>query len=406
MALRRLASGLAGPLARLPGAPSALPCLSILAASAHDISVSRMGTWVDPWSTRAPDEEHPDEQTVFEHNQPKVWYGKQGDAKKGLADDTREHPFRGLMAGVCGIDDEIGTVWWAYDLTGGQIENNLQNAMLSDETKTEMYLRHVEDPDTWSVEKLAEEYRIRQQRVMAIIALKEMEHEMYYSDKEEEEQQQHVPEASRSTPSPTETEQHHAGEGTSEVAQATEASTTEQVGETDKARKKRWLEFCEWLERDVYNCTAKRGSGERHVLNMPTYPKFEAVKLEDAHKYDEWEISHVNHEMVDRQDKAMIKEFKERLLMNMGKIGTSLKKESRKPLFTSPPKKPMPILVTPIGRKYEDPYVAAPDGVKRKLTKDELLFWRRKNREAVQKRWKARRANSKEQSNDHEESNT
>lgn len=110
-------------------------------------SQRRAGTWVDPWSTRDEREEHPDENTVYEHNLPKMWYGKVGDPKKGLADDTRESPFRGLMAGVSGIDVETGTVWWAYDFTGGQIENNLQNAMLSNDTKTQIYLRHIEDPE-------------------------------------------------------------------------------------------------------------------------------------------------------------------------------------------------------------------------------------------------------------------
>lgn len=44
------------------------------------------------------------------------------------------------------------------------------------------------------------------------------------------------------------------------------------------------------------------------------------VGLEDADKHHEWEISRINHEMAERQEMAMVKEFRERLLLNMGKV--------------------------------------------------------------------------------------
>ena len=150
MALRRfvVANGWVMSATKSPDAFFALPCAFLSPFRAADQSQRCMGTWIDPWSTRDERSEHPDEETVYQHNSPKMWYGKIGDEKKGLADDTRHSPFRGVMAGVCGTDVETGTVWWAYDFTGGQIENNMQNAMLSNDTKTQIYIRHIEDPNT------------------------------------------------------------------------------------------------------------------------------------------------------------------------------------------------------------------------------------------------------------------
>ena len=46
---------------------------------------------------------------------------------------------------------------------------------LSDYSKTEMYLRHKSDPETWTAKRLAAHYNVRQQRVLAIIALKDIQ---------------------------------------------------------------------------------------------------------------------------------------------------------------------------------------------------------------------------------------
>ena len=65
----------------------------------------------------------------------------------------------------------------------------------------------------------------------------------------------------------------------------------------------------------IATCGTSRLQTTCLVFNEP-----QEVKLEDADKYDEWEISRVNHEMAERQEKAMVKEFRERLLLNMGKV--------------------------------------------------------------------------------------
>ena len=48
---------------------------------------------------------------------------------------------------------------------------------LSDATKEEIWKRHQEDPVEWSVPRIAEHYRIRQQRAHAILWLKDVERE-------------------------------------------------------------------------------------------------------------------------------------------------------------------------------------------------------------------------------------
>lgn len=48
---------------------------------------------------------------------------------------------------------------------------------LADTTKEEIWKRHQEDPVGWSVPRIADHYRIRQQRAHAILWLKDMEKE-------------------------------------------------------------------------------------------------------------------------------------------------------------------------------------------------------------------------------------
>lgn len=62
-----------------------------------------------------------------------------------------------------------------------------------------------------------------------------------------------------------------------------------------------------------------------------------------------------------------------------------MEKGSRKSYTSSPPKKDLPLTVTPLGNDHEDPYIAEVDGSKRSLNEDEMLNWRRKNRWAVKR---------------------
>ena len=54
--------------------------------------------------------------------------------------------------------------WWLFDLSFGRKQEAYQDCRLAENVKDEMFLRHKKE--NWSVEKLAEHYRIRQQRVL------------------------------------------------------------------------------------------------------------------------------------------------------------------------------------------------------------------------------------------------
>lgn len=82
------------------------------------------------------------------------------------------HPFGDLRINFVRLNSSNLCFWWEYDFTGGVIRNNGQNALLSDDVKCKIYTQHQSDPERFSVEKLAEMYKIRRQRVMAILALK------------------------------------------------------------------------------------------------------------------------------------------------------------------------------------------------------------------------------------------
>eukprot|EP00262_Sarcandra_glabra_P016055 TRINITY_DN5092_c0_g2_i1.p1 TRINITY_DN5092_c0_g2~~TRINITY_DN5092_c0_g2_i1.p1 ORF type:complete len:374 (-),score=58.94 TRINITY_DN5092_c0_g2_i1:220-1341(-) len=56
-------------------------------------------------------------------------------------------------------------------------EPGLRGSYLKDSEKAEMYKLHKEDPETYTVERLAKDYRIMRQRVHAILWLKELEEE-------------------------------------------------------------------------------------------------------------------------------------------------------------------------------------------------------------------------------------
>lgn len=51
---------------------------------------------------------------------------------------------------------------------------------------------------------------------------------------------------------------------------------------TEAQEKKRWCNFCDWLDTEVYGATATRGSGERHHVSVPTYPKFEVARSDQC----------------------------------------------------------------------------------------------------------------------------
>lgn len=55
------------------------------------------------------------------------------------------------------------------------MEPGARGSYLKDSEKAEMYKKHKEKPEEYTIERLAKEYRIMRQRVHAILWLKELE---------------------------------------------------------------------------------------------------------------------------------------------------------------------------------------------------------------------------------------
>jgi hypothetical protein len=234
---------------------------------------------------------------------------------------------------------------WLLDATeqGHTVTHNpnIRNAHLSDRTKTQMFLMHEKDPETWDVARLAEQYRIRQQRVMAILALKKI-------------QQRHLRDGKPTFPD-------------------LEAAFEELHGSED------------------------RGSGERHFHIVPSLPKFQVVP---AHTSEE-ELAKIlppfvsDAEKAEREERELVRTFRENLRFNLGEDAPSLNRRGR---IKKPGKRPeggYGLMVIPMvnddskkahararreGRviRPERPYVASRDGTRRALNEDEEIMLRRR----------------------------
>ena len=238
---------------------------------------------------------------------------------------------------------------WLYDMTeqGHTIHNNpnIRNAHLSDRTKTKMYMMHLKDPVTWDVSRLAEQYKIRQQRVMAILALKKI-------------QQQHLSDTKKTT------------------YPHLEAAWEEIHGSED------------------------RGTGEKHVRIVPELPRFQVVSAGTTpEELDKILPKYQSPEAkAEKEEVILVKRFKDNLSYNMKETAPSLNRTGR---IRRPHKRPVGgwgLMVVPMvesnskktharakreGWRVEadEPYVAYPDGTRREVNDDEkVMFQRRKSR--------------------------
>ncbi|KAG1327324.1 putative glycerol-3-phosphate dehydrogenase (NAD(+)) 1, cytosolic [Cocos nucifera] len=75
------------------------------------------------------------------------------------------------------VDGWEGRMMETYQLLKQVREPGARAAYLKDSEKAEMYRLHKENPEVYTVERLAKDYRIMRQRVHAILWLKEMEEE-------------------------------------------------------------------------------------------------------------------------------------------------------------------------------------------------------------------------------------
>ncbi|EFN53015.1 hypothetical protein CHLNCDRAFT_137501 [Chlorella variabilis] len=281
---------------------------------------------------------------------------------------------------VLEVDEETPMINWGVDLTEGRAADPWKNALLSEEAKELMYEMHAKQG--WEVPALAEHFRIRQQRVMAIVALKEREH------------------AAR------------------------------------QAGIKLHTELAEALE-DEFGAHHVVGSGEWHHVVLPSFPNFKELTEAEAGRlaallekrvgkpFDEIEPEDMSvevtqealgppavllqvlslqgaglgagaaglgagllaaagmdkealeQELAEKEEEHLVAEFRRSLDYNLGKTGASLSRSSRK---KHPPKRPeggWGLLVQPLGKAARSgerqPYVSAPDGSQRELTADEKL---------------------------------
>ena len=128
--------------------------------------------------------------------------------------------------------------------------------------------------------------------------------------------------------------------------------------------------------------TSERGAGERHYVDVPTYPSFEVLTGEEANERTPG-LKVDPEKLAMREERELVKTFKERLDFNTGVTGASLKRESRRKHAAKRPKGGFALLVTPLGKNAKDPYVAPVDGEVRPLNDDEEVF---KNQRTIKPR--------------------
>ncbi|KAK9845483.1 hypothetical protein WJX81_007603 [Elliptochloris bilobata] len=140
-----------------------------------------------------------------------------------------------------GVDSKELAVQWGYDLIGGTVPDNEKNALLSEAAKTWIFRMHTEGG--WSSGALAKLFRVRQQRVMAIIALKQHEKD---------------------------SEARWKAEGLSKREQARHEDVADMM-------------------QHYWGAHEDMGVGERHVRLLPAFPAFEVqeVEPEDLHSTDD-----------------------------------------------------------------------------------------------------------------------
>lgn len=253
---------------------------------------------------------------------------------------------------LIGVHEEAGTLFWGVDLTDGKAKQPWKNARLSQAAKNTMYEAYKTDPEKYSPEKLADIFKIRVQRVLAIIRLK--------AEEEKE------------------------GENLSPFSK----------------------EFAGKMEA-VLKCTETIGSGEKHYVTLPSYPAYVDVKEEDViagletvlgKKAEEMQPEDITKDIAlkaigvksiedsedavaAKEEKHLVEEFKMRLDYNLGIIGKSLSRKSRRRSAPVRPKEGWSLVVNPVGKETKQKhqiYVAMPDGSQRELNEDEKLHVERK----------------------------
>lgn len=253
---------------------------------------------------------------------------------------------------VLGVDEESATVHWAVDLTEGRAPDPWKNARLMPEVKTTMYELHKSNPEKYDADVIARMFKIRKQRALAILALKELE------------------EKERAAGQPLQDE------------------------------------FADLMDYQIHGyCQEVIGSGERHVEIIPSFPNYQerdgqqvlkrleaklgkSIELIDPEKDLTPELAREVLSLTTREeaeeilarkkDALQVSNFEKKLDFNMGRTGTSISRQSRRGSAPPKPKEGWSFVVKPLGKKStEKAYVAGPSGERRELNADEKLLLER-----------------------------
>lgn len=107
-------------------------------------------------------------------NAPSKYLQLIGDPRTGIADDTLRNPFGELQSELIWLQESNLTQWYKYRYTTDRKEGH-RDGRLSEYSKNLLYILRAKDPQRWTIAELAKKFRIRRQRVLAILTHKELE---------------------------------------------------------------------------------------------------------------------------------------------------------------------------------------------------------------------------------------
>ncbi|PNW81652.1 hypothetical protein CHLRE_06g254600v5 [Chlamydomonas reinhardtii] len=147
-----------------------------------------------------------------------------------------------------------------------------------------------------------------------------------------------------------------------------------------------WDALAAWLDAEVAGRVYARGSGERLVVRLPTYPAFEGYPLSELDKAREGELGALNRLVAARTAAAQWAAFRRDLLFNLGVRGEKLRDNDLPgaPAWPANLRTELtrPVVVYGIGpdgaTQYPPVYVAAGDGAKRPLNEQEKVYQERR----------------------------
>ncbi|KAL6759912.1 hypothetical protein V8C86DRAFT_1198199 [Haematococcus lacustris] len=145
-----------------------------------------------------------------------------------------------------------------------------------------------------------------------------------------------------------------------------------------------WPLTAAWLEAVPGGKVFHRGSGERQLVHLPTYPSFEGYPLEALDQCNEGELSALNRRVATEQEAALVDKFRAELLFNLGLRGEGVRDATS--LRTAPNLEsdwlhaPMVVYdITTYGKTvYPPKYVVNQRGAQRPLTEQESVWQERR----------------------------